>query len=92
MLLFSTIKPYLVDDYKVVFGPQEESGLEAEASDTVEDVEDAETAEDYFDRIVGEIEDVIIDERFLQLQSGKAEAMCLKLYFTRIRFGLFFAI
>jgi hypothetical protein len=26
--------------------------------------------EDYFDRIVGEIEDLIIDERFLQLQSG----------------------
>ncbi len=27
--------------------------------------------EDYFDQIVGEIEDLIIDERFLQLQSGR---------------------
>jgi hypothetical protein len=31
-------------------------------------------AEDYFDRIVGEIEDVIIDEQFLELQSGMEEA------------------
>jgi len=29
-----------------------------------------EDGEDYFDRIVGEIEDLIIDERFLELQSG----------------------
>jgi hypothetical protein len=51
---------------------QENSGLEIEAADTVEDSEDAANADDdYFDRIVGEIEDVIIDERFLQLQSGK---------------------
>jgi hypothetical protein len=31
--------------------------------------------EDYFDRIVGEIEDLIIDERFLQLQSGRGKVL-----------------
>ncbi len=31
--------------------------------------------EDYFDRIVGEIEDLIIDERFLQLQSGRGNVL-----------------
>ena len=45
-----------------------------EAEEAAEDTEDTvEDEEDYFDRIVGEIEDVIIDERFLQLQSGNGE-------------------
>jgi hypothetical protein len=33
--------------------------------------------EDYFDRIVGEIEDLIIDERFLQLQSGRRQCFTI---------------